>query len=72
MRIGNCVGPEEAISEKIESGKRRGDVSRPRANENSSIANPLLRRRSFNPPTVKIIYCPSLVKREGETSPQTT
>ena len=62
--------PEEVISEKNESGKRRGNVSRPRPNENSSTANPL-RRGSFNPPTVKIIYCPSLVNGEGaKTSPR--
>ncbi len=72
MRIGDWVGPEQVISEKNESGKKRGNVSRHRPNENSSITNPLLRRRSFNPPTVKFIYCPSLVKGEGETSPQTT
>ncbi len=42
VRIGDWVGPEEVISEKKESGKRRGNVSRPRPNDSSSIANPLL------------------------------
>ena len=65
IRIGDWVGPEEVTSEKNESGKRRWNASRPMHNENSSIANPLLRRESINPNTVKITYCQSLVKGCG-------
>ena len=47
------------MSENNESEKKRGNVSRPRPNENSSLANPLLRRWSFNTQVLNVAQHPS-------------
>mgnify|MGYP003390860614 len=47
------------MSENNESEKKRGNVSLPWPNENSSLANPLLRRWSFNTQVLNVAQHPS-------------
>ena len=46
------------MSENNESEKKRGNVSLPWPNENSSLANPLLRRWSFNTQVLNVAQHP--------------